>query len=120
MCAFWLACILIVTLPWGSFQDHAHWDRVRWIPFLSPPFSILDLTGNVVAYLPAGYLFRRLAARRTGLWPALACAVALSLMTEATQVFSHSRFPSMTDVICNGVGTWIGAAWARAQERKQV
>ena len=33
----------------------------------------------------------------------------LALTTEATQVFSHGRFPSMTDVVMNSIGAGLGA-----------
>jgi VanZ family protein len=36
-------------------------------------------------------------------------ALALSLAGEAVQIYTHSRFPSATDVVCNVIGAVAGA-----------
>jgi VanZ family protein len=43
----------------------------------------------------------------------VAAATGLSLVTEATQVYSHSRVPSMTDVVCNAAGAWVGTRFRK-------
>ena len=45
----------------------------------------------------------------------------LALATEASQLFSHGRFPSVTDLTCNVLGAWLGArwSWVRARQRMQ-
>jgi len=40
---------------------------------------------------------------------AVLLGLALSLATEATQIFSHRRFPSATDVVTNTTGALVGA-----------
>ena len=40
--------------------------------------------------------------------PLIATAVLLSSATEWTQVYSHTRFPSTTDVSCNVIGAVLG------------
>lgn len=108
----WTGLILLVVAPWRSFQDHSHWARVQWIPFVTPPVRARDIIGNVVLYVPFGYFLVR-ALPRSGIWPAVALAFTLSLATEFSQVYSHGRFPSTGDLICNVSGGWLGARWAR-------
>ena len=109
----WTSVIILLVVPWGSVQDHAHWSRVAWLPFLSPPVRAGDIARNVLLYLPWGYLLAR-HTDQTGMsgWKVAAYALMLSLGTEATQVMSHGRFPSATDVTCNVAGAWIGGRWA--------
>ena len=33
----WISLIVVVVVPWGTFEWHAHWERMEWIPFVSPP-----------------------------------------------------------------------------------
>jgi glycopeptide antibiotics resistance protein len=107
-------------VPWTSAQDHAHWSRVVWVPFTTPPpLTIPDVLLNVVLYVPFGWIHARAGARRRprGVSGAVGWAAALSLATEATQVYSHGRFPSMTDVTLNGLGALAGALAARRRAR---
>jgi VanZ family protein len=46
-------------------------------------------------------------------------AVDGSVATEATQLLSHGRFPSTTDVTCNVAGAWGGAVWAHTRTQAQ-
>src|SRR5260370_40452642 len=88
----WSAVIATATVPW-DFVGHAHWQKVQWIPFRSPPVSLFDVVGNILLYLPFGYTMVRAAAARARLWHAVALAAALSLTLEWSQLYSHSRFP---------------------------
>ncbi len=106
--------IAAAVVPWLDFQNHTHWSRVQWIPFVTPPIKTVDIIVNVVLYLPYGFLFPWRSSSRRSLVAAVATATALSLFTEWTQLYSHSRFPSTTDVTCNAVGAGIGfwlAGW---------
>lgn len=119
--ALWTGLVVLVVVPWGSFQDHTHWARVGWVPFLSLPVSVGDILRNILLYLPWGYLYARQPHDARGsVWRAAGYALALSVATEATQLLSHGRFPSTTDVTCNVAGAWGGAVWAhtRTQARK--
>ncbi len=103
-----IGLILLVVVPWRSYQDHTHWARVQWVPFASPPVKVSDIVGNILLYVPLGVT----AVRRRGAAGALlvtGVAFLLSMATEFTQVYSHGRFPSAGDVTCNVVGAWIGA-----------
>lgn len=116
--ALWCVVIVLGVAPWWSAQGHAHWDRVQWLPFVPPPvFSARDVVVNVALYLPFG-LFAggaRPGARHAGL--VVAAAVVLSAATELTQVYSHGRFPAVTDVGLNAAGAWLGLALARRRAR---
>ena len=108
----WVGFILLCVMPWLDLQDHAHWNRVLWVPFVSPPVRVVDVLVNTALYVPFGYWFLEASTRRRRTWQVLALAAALSAGTEWSQVYSHSRYPSMTDLTCNVVGAWYGARWA--------
>ena len=111
--ALWTGVIILVVVPWGSLQNHAHWSKIGWIPFVSPPVRPGDIILNTLLYVPWGYLFAR---GGTGNsippWKIAAYAFVLSVVTEGVQVMSHGRFPSATDVVSNTAGAWLGASWA--------
>jgi glycopeptide antibiotics resistance protein len=109
--ALWTGVIIILVLPWMSFQPHPHWARVQWVPFRSGPISVRDVVANVLLYAPWGYAYAR-AIRGSGanLWSVVGYALLLSITTEAAQIWSHGRFPTFTDVTCNLVGACAGAA----------
>jgi len=111
----WVGFIVLAVTPWEDLQNHSHWRRVQWIPFVTPPVKPIDIVVNVLLYLPFGYWFAQLRGGRRGqVWGAVVAAAMLSLATEWTQLYSHSRFPSMTDVTNNLIGTALGAWWVSA------
>jgi hypothetical protein len=42
----WIA-LIVVVVPWGTLDPHAHWDRMTWIPFATP-VDFDDVIGNVM------------------------------------------------------------------------
>jgi len=97
--AIWITLIVVVVVPWGTLEPHPHWERMEWIPFVSPPVDIGDVIANLLFYVPYGMLVGREEAHTRGaILLAAGSATVLSLATEFTQIFSNSRFPSMTDV----------------------
>jgi glycopeptide antibiotics resistance protein len=109
--ALWVAVILFVVTPWYGIRDHSHWARVQWIPFVTPPIRFSDMLLNILFYMPFGFMYvRRSASARV--WKAVLAGVVLSTATEVSQVYSHGRFPSTTDLICNTIGAYLGARWA--------
>lgn len=104
-----IALVLLAAFPWGDFVAHSHWARVRWVPFLSPPANPVDMLGNLLLCMPLGASVAHLARKRP-LLASGAVALALSFFVEAAQVYSHRRFPSTTDLICNVAGSVIAAA----------
>jgi glycopeptide antibiotics resistance protein len=109
--ALWVGVIIAVVVPWTSFQHHAHWERVDWIPFRAAS-DLSDGVANVLFYVPYGYLLGRTRAKRRAIGFAFGSASLLAVCTELTQVFSATRFPSTTDVVSNATGALIGAWWA--------
>jgi glycopeptide antibiotics resistance protein len=116
--AAWIGLIVLAVIPWTDLQDHSHWARVRWVPFASPPIRIFDIVGNGLLYVPFGYLLFQVSAGRGRRWRVVAFAAALSIGTEWTQLYSHSRFPSLTDVTCNVLGACCGAWLAHRVNRE--
>jgi glycopeptide antibiotics resistance protein len=108
----WIGVIAFLVIPWGRFQLHPHFQQIQWIPFVSPPIRPRDIVLNTVLYLPLGYWHLKQGGP-SSLWRTGAFALALSVGTEFTQIFSHGRFPSATDVVCNTLGALWGARWTK-------
>jgi len=116
--AVWSAALLLVTLPLADFQPRANWQHVAWIPFESPPFKWSDVIANVILYVPFGYAATRTWAS-SGVWRAAAAAALLSTFAELSQLFSVTRIPSTTDIVCNVTGAALGVLIAQlASERR--
>ena len=113
----WIVVIVAIVVPWRDFQNHTHWSNVVWIPFVSLPWRIGDAIANVLLYLPFGYWYARQSRRHGALWLAMVLAAVLSLSTEYAQLYSHSRFPSLTDVTCNLLGAYAGLHVANLRNR---
>ena len=109
----WVVIMLAIVVPWGSFQGHAHWQNIGWVPFVSPPVRLRDMVLNALLYLPFGYWQTKTTGSQARWWRIGVNALAFSLGTEFTQVFSDERFPSATDVACNVAGAVWGNMWAR-------
>ncbi len=126
--ALWTGFIVLLVAPWTMYENHTHWQRVAWIPFVSPPIKIRDVAVNLLLYAPWGYFgARSLRSRPPSLlrsfgetgspWIVVALAAVLSLATEASQLYSHGRFPSATDLTCNILGACAGAMYERSRTR---
>ena len=107
--------IVLVVFPWGDFQGHTHWQKVGWIPFVSPPVRLSDIVANTLLFMPFGAAVMVNSTRRgkTMLAVAVLAGAALSFAGEATQLYSHARFPSATDLVCNTFGAFLGATLVR-------
>jgi glycopeptide antibiotics resistance protein len=115
----WILLILLVgILPLKNFVGHSHWEYIKWVPTaedLRSPAYLLDIfsdiVGNTVLFFPLGYFLSRLltSSSPSRQW-LLAAGIAgpLSLSIEFYQVYCHSRFPSIFDVITNVTGALIG------------
>lgn len=113
------ALIVVAVVPWTSYQNHSHWQRVGWIPFASPEVRLRDIVVNVLLYAPWGYVCARSSRALAGrVWVVIALAAALSITTEASQLYSHGRFPSATDVASNMFGAYAGAMLARRRNHR--
>ena len=112
-----LATILVAlgTFPF-DLQDHPHWYKVAWVPFATGIVRPHDIIVNVALYLPLGFSLQAGTVCDLRLLVVLV-ALALSTLLELTQVWSHWRFPSATDVTMNVAGALLGAVWARRRVR---
>ncbi len=115
----WVVFTLMVgILPLKNFVGHAHWEYIKWVPTVadlrSPKYLLdifSDLVGNTLLFVPLGYFLRRLCTSSSPsrqLLLAAGIGGTLSLSIELYQVYCHSRFPSIFDVITNVTGTVIG------------
>jgi hypothetical protein len=48
-------CVAVLTFPW-DLQNHPHWQKVAWVPFLTGIVRPPDLLGNAALYFPFGVL----------------------------------------------------------------
>jgi hypothetical protein len=110
------ALVLLATFP-GDWQNHSHWARVAWLPFLTGHVRAPDLIVNVLLYLPLGATLQW-GTTRDARFIALAAGVLLSASMELAQVWSHNRFPSATDVVMNVGGCILGAYLARRHDAR--
>ena len=117
----WIVFTLLVgVLPLRNFVGHAHWEYIKWVPTptaedLRSPTYLLDISsdivGNCLLFLPLGYFLRRLLTSSSPIRQLLIAAGiggTLSLSIELYQVYCHTRFPSIFDIITNVTGTLIG------------
>lgn len=113
-----LALIVVATFPY-DFMTHAHWRRVSWVPFTTGIVRPRDMLLNLLLYAPFGACFPGTRTRRVVAF-CLLSAFVLSCLLELTQVWSHVRFPSATDVAMNVIGAAAGVClgWARAHRRQ--
>ena len=113
--------IVAAVLPWTSWQDHAHWSKVGWWPFISPPVRLRDIVINLALYAPLGYLLAGGESRAARAWVrVLGIAVLLAISTEATQIYSHARFPSATDAVTNVIGAALGARYRMLRSKAAI
>ena len=111
----WIALIVIVTVPWYDLSNEPRWRAVAWLPFVSRPWNLLDVLLNFALYVPFGYWLLRQGTGAGSAWKVVAAALLLSAAAETSQVFSHRRIPSMTDLVTNAAGAWAGTRWARSR-----
>ena len=123
----WIALILMVgVLPLSNFVGHTHWEYIKWVPtaedLRSPKYLIdifSDIVGNTALFFPLGYFLRRLLFSSSPIRRLLFAAgigVTLSLGIEFYQVYCHSRFPSIFDVITNVTGTLMGVHFSLSRK----
>jgi glycopeptide antibiotics resistance protein len=121
----WILVILMVgILPLKNFVGHSHWEYIKWLPtaedLRSPAYLLdiaFDLVANTLLFFPLGYLLSRLLNPVVSVRQMLLAAAiggALSLGIEFYQVYCHSRFPSLFDVITNVTGVLLGVRIGRS------
>ena len=116
-----IVVIVVLVVPWWSFQAHSHWSRIRWIPFVSPPVVVRDVLANILLYVPFGY-YACLRFTQHRWLIGVGGAALLSCATEFAQVFGHGRFPSVQDVLMNVLGAALGVIlnWRSGARTKEA
>lgn len=113
-------CGLVV---YASLHPFSGWRNTGISPFAFlegnwPRYwTVFDLSTNVVAYIPLGFLltlaFTGLPGRFTGACLATLVAGAISFGLESLQTWLPARVPSNVDLACNSLGGFIGALIAQ-------
>lgn len=114
-----LALAYLLIIVYASLKPLSGWRTppVELFAFLTAPWpryiTFEDVTFNVVAYAPLGFLLTL--ALRAQLKPAVAVivgifiAVLVSVIMECVQVYLPARIASNADVLANATGALIGA-----------
>jgi glycopeptide antibiotics resistance protein len=120
MALAWTAIILMFgILPLSDYVGHSHWEYIKWVPTLDDLRSLRylldigsDIVGNTLLFVPFGYLLVFSTGEQTKKHFLLigGAAAVLSCSIEFFQVYCHSRFPSVLDVVTNVTGSLIGVA----------
>ena len=111
-----IGLIVFAAVPWWSFRDHSHWDKVEWVPFTAPVLGLRDVAANVALFVPLGVVIARRSLPRRRVFNAACIGAAISILAELAQVYSHSRFPTATDVVANVLGAVAAAALVRPRQ----
>lgn len=117
-----LALAYLVLIVYASLYPFANWRHLGLSPlaFLDAAWprywTVFDLTVNVLAYLPLGFLVTLALRRLPGRWtPALAAILLgtlLSFTMECVQTWLPARVPSHLDLAANATGSVAGAVVA--------
>jgi VanZ family protein len=101
----WLLGWALFGFPWTTFSAHPRFEGLSLVPFRFTRRR--DQLLNFVYYVPLGIIGWLLG------WPAAlvtAVAASLSAVTEAVQLFSTDRVPSVTDLVLNTAGAFVGVS----------
>ena len=124
MWLWWIPVVLLVSSPWAGFTSEPQWHRVHLIPFTDPADKVKDLAANILLFIPFGYSAAGWRHARSGFGFAVAAALVVSVVAEASQLFSTQRYPSATDVTAAVMGAIVGAAfqtlWARFSSKPKL
>lgn len=98
------AVVAVITLAPFQFAMPVHFS-VAWL--VTDGGWATDLILNVVLFLPLGFLWQRMTGGRP-VW-ALLLGSAAGLSIELAQLFLAPRYTTMSDLLANGSGAWLGA-----------
>lgn len=69
---------------------------------------LVNIAGNIVAFMPFGFLLPKLFQNKVGFWQTFVCSFIFTLIVETTQLlFRVGRF-DVDDIIMNTVGGVLG------------
>jgi VanZ family protein len=91
-------------------------DAATMVKAFDSYLNVPDVVANVLGYIPVGFVLGD-----RGRWLAVGASAAMSVLAEATQLFTKGRSPSVIDVLTNIVGAAVGMAiyarWAAPRIR---
>ncbi len=119
--AILLIAYVIFLLDIALFRFLASHPTPNYVPFRSMirdwsqggwPF-VINFVGNVVAFVPMGFLPPLIRTRPMKLWHVLVFSLSLSLLIEGGQLVSGRRVPDVDDLILNTFGGFAGYSASR-------
>jgi len=85
------------------------------VPWLS--YAVIEVTANVVLFVPLGTLLAMVLPRRR--WLVVPIAAVVTVLIELAQaIFLAQRTPSLRDILANTLGAVIGLAIVVVSERR--
>lgn len=75
---------------------------------LGMKYVILNFAGNVIAFIPFGYLLPKIVKKKLGLFYTVLFSLEFSLLVELTQLISRTGSFDVDDLILNTLGGLIG------------
>ncbi|MCP3669555.1 MAG: VanZ family protein [Gammaproteobacteria bacterium] len=102
--AYMVIVILLLTLMPFQFGISSN-------PLLSWKGPIDDIIDNLFLFMPLGFIYRLVHRPSPGesSLPVLYYGLIFSIAIETSQLFLQPRTTTLTDVICNGIGAYVGA-----------
>jgi len=112
-----------------TFPFRFHWDsflsgvaRINWRPLggVAGNISLSDILQNILLFIPFGFLgYFSLIHKRSRLKKIIVVGLGtlLSVSVEFLQIFSLTRWPSMSDIVFNTLGAALGLALGIALKR---
>lgn len=85
---------------------------------LTTSYTVFEFLANIALFVPLGLLLVA-AWPRANAWIVVLLGYAASATIELVQTLLPSRFPTLSDVIANTIGTAIGCLLVRAVMRRQ-
>jgi glycopeptide antibiotics resistance protein len=117
------------TFPFSFHLDPGYWDsalsRINWLVLGGKEGDpiISDIVQNILLFIPFGFLGYFSLVHKSSLlkkFAVVASGAALSAGVEFLQMFSATRFPALSDVICNTLGTAVGLVFALMLKKSVV
>ena len=90
----------------------ARWVSVEFDIALSTSYTVFEFLANIALFVPFGLLLAAAWPRRSP-WLIILIGYAASATIELVQTLLPSRYPTLSDVIANTLGTIIGCLVAR-------
>lgn len=101
----------LLTAALTLSPSNEHGASIRPLCLLCGELGGADLIRNILLFAPAGFLLSRRGGSMLG---ALLLGVAISTSIEVAQLFVPGRFPTLRDVLTNGIGAGAGVVFHRS------